>query len=240
MRRAAKTEIAISTTSSFRRPLPAGTLTVRASLKNGASFAQPMPLDMRVDPRIRRSAADLVAQATVGINHVGGGANSADITVYYLDGTSETITTSGEGPYTVGGNGLIDYVEIHNVSGDIRVSSLSASFLDQQGSQDLNFLVSGTDADLDPVSDVPLNITINNPDADKALSIQDDASSSRESGDSVREIMATPADDTLVGSDGPDVFVWHLADRGTDTMQDELDASNATRVSPSSSTRQRA
>jgi len=28
----------------------------------GLSFAQPMPLDMRVDPRIRRSAADLIAQ----------------------------------------------------------------------------------------------------------------------------------------------------------------------------------
>ena len=32
----------------------------------GLSFAQPMPLDMRVDPRIPRSAADLVAQMNEG------------------------------------------------------------------------------------------------------------------------------------------------------------------------------
>jgi hypothetical protein len=154
----------------------------------------------------------LVDSVSFTDNHLGG---TYDWTVYNsIDGTHESgsISMAAGAAFTIDPTLDFDTIVMTGTAGSMRPNNMSFTEKLLPDGETLHFQVTGTDGDGDQVTD-PVTITILPGEApDAALASFSALDVVQDSGSDPAVQYATADADTLLATDGEDVFAWSLAD----------------------------
>ncbi|MFA5942022.1 MAG: Ig-like domain-containing protein [Sinimarinibacterium sp.] len=175
--------------------------------------------DVRKPDGSNQSADDVASVTSLTVHAAataGWNANDqVDITVQYLDGSTASLSQvwGSDQQITVAfdPDKVVDYIEMSPHGTDaFKIDGVSMDYTLRTYPDDyqLDFSVTATDGDGDTASDT-FSVAVDASDTVVASAVNDKFEIVSEG------LSSDSGSDTLIGTDGPDVFVWHLADRGT-------------------------